>query len=156
MRGFCPLRPRQRVSSDDLGLVLGVQSLTRCLCDLHLVGEGQDVRNDVVCIGGIDDARDQESVAKTFKSSPHVAGQGFRVLTRKSVDKLQLQIEDGKSSFFWLRQSLMMRVSASRPFRITVDMGPNVSFRPGVRLTPVQTVIVAIDALPFARNEGSR
>ena len=63
------------------------------MCDLHLVGEGQVVRNDVVCIGGIDDARDQESVAKIFKSSPHVAGQGFRVLTRKRVDNRQLQIE---------------------------------------------------------------
>jgi hypothetical protein len=42
--------------------------LARSLCDLHLVGEGQVVRNDVVCIGAIEDARDQESVAKIFNN----------------------------------------------------------------------------------------
>ena len=81
-----------RRSYDNVAPVLR-QSLPRRLCDLRFVCEGQVVRNDVVGIGGIDNARDQESVAKIFEDPHYVAGQGFGIQARKSIDDCQLQIE---------------------------------------------------------------
>jgi len=63
-----------------LQLVASIRSLPGCR-DFCFVGRGEIVRDDVICVGGIDDTCVRKTVAKNWNAFPYVFRKVFRART---------------------------------------------------------------------------